>query len=542
MQSTVPEISFVEGDVPVPPNVRPVIVLQGSDYDLGYQYYQQLVQIFGKWILERARTHPLSSEEKKLRDANEGHIKEHAPEMIDMMRGMAEGATAAGVPLSYDEVVWHFTREQKERIRIFPTGCSGFAAWGSATKDGRLICSGSTDHELAFEITFAVFPEKGYRFFLSPFWPTDFGELGGHPGMNDKGLAYVHHGATHWIKSKPENTWTDGLGEGIAIIHTLRFAKDANEAQKMQLSYPSGNGFAGGFWADVQGNAWVIESREDPRGIRKAGDYGETDFLYSTNNAICKELGHCQNPPPEGNTYIPHGGWLGTGATISSVSRNVELWNMLHRYPGQVDLNFAKMIWRFCGSPPAFRTLEEADLDYYRTQGEGWNAQVCELFNSLVGVMIPDDGDKGLYYVSSGCASRVAHPLFARGHHYHVSPTHSFYQLKLGSSPSNLVETTREKARYDLYYSNQELRKLNYSDVAYVPLDALFNQATTEWHKGNYHRDLALGAQGDKNETIYRWGKALRSYTRCQAYARQVYNALVPPAAKPEDLGLRPWG
>ena len=41
------------GEVPLPPNVRPVIILSGSDYEMGYQFYQQLIQIFGPWILER---------------------------------------------------------------------------------------------------------------------------------------------------------------------------------------------------------------------------------------------------------------------------------------------------------------------------------------------------------------------------------------------------------------------------------------------------------------------------------------------------------
>lgn len=40
------EIDFAEG-VPIPPNVRPVIILSGSDYEIGNQWFQQYVQIFG---------------------------------------------------------------------------------------------------------------------------------------------------------------------------------------------------------------------------------------------------------------------------------------------------------------------------------------------------------------------------------------------------------------------------------------------------------------------------------------------------------------
>ncbi len=52
------EISFA-GEVPMPPNFRPVVILSGSDYEMGYQFYQQLIQIFGPWILERPRVEAL---------------------------------------------------------------------------------------------------------------------------------------------------------------------------------------------------------------------------------------------------------------------------------------------------------------------------------------------------------------------------------------------------------------------------------------------------------------------------------------------------
>ena len=549
-KGTVPqvEISF-DGEVPIPPNVRPVIVLSGSDYDMGYQYYQQLVQIFGSWILELVARKEYTSEEIRSHRDTEGHIKKCAPELIDMFKGMADGATAAGVHLSYEQVLAHFT-EQRER-GIPPQiegslGCSGFAAWGSATPDGRFVGGGCTDHWLTFEITLLAFPETGNPFICSPFRPTEFGNTGCHPGMNNKGLAYVHHGATQWIQHKPKEQWVSGIPSGIANIHTLRFANNAMEAKEMQLAYPSRDGYAGGFWADVHGHACVIEGRETPRAIRQAGDYGETDFLYSTNNALCKELGHCQDPPPQGNVYVPHGGWLGTGNTINSVLRNLGLWNMLHYYHGKIDVDFAKMVWRFPGNPPLYPTLEEADAAFYVTQGEGWDTKACHLKNAMVGVIVPDDGDKGLYYVSNGCAARVAYPQSPTGHYYRVAPTYSFYQLRLASNVKEVIRAAKSRAQYELYYANQELRKLNYSDAAYAPLDELFNQAVMAWNKGHYYfqgvESLVLGFKPREDATLYEMGKALRAFTRCQALAKQVYQALVPPPTSPEDLGLRPWG
>ncbi len=43
-----------DGDVPLtPPSIRPVLIMSGSEYDMGYQYATQTTQIFGPFILER---------------------------------------------------------------------------------------------------------------------------------------------------------------------------------------------------------------------------------------------------------------------------------------------------------------------------------------------------------------------------------------------------------------------------------------------------------------------------------------------------------
>jgi len=70
-------------------------------------------------------------------------------------------------------------------------------------------------------------------------------------------------------------------------------------------------------------------------------------------------------------------------------------------------------------------------------------------------------------------------------------------------------------------------------------LDKIFDEAAVEWQKGEFYRTHALETAG--NESVFHWGRAIRAYTRCQALASQIYNALVPPPDSPEGLGLRPW-
>lgn len=544
MEPDTTEINFADG-VPIPPNVRPVIILSGSDYDIGYQWFQQYIQIFGSWILQELQCRITDEEIAALKVIHQC-IEKYTPEFIDIMKGMADGATDAGVSLSYNEVLACFAREEpiigtdpsgSKRFLLPPYGCSGCAAWGSTTKDGKLLCVGIGDYSgIKFEVTIEVFPadKKSNYFMLSPYTVN---AKPCHPGMNSKGLVYVHHGAGTSGNEKPRSASPDvyGVPSVFGIMHTLRFANNAKEALEMQLAY---EGHAGGLWADTGGDAFDLECR-DPLTIRRAGDEGEADFLYATNNIITKSEAlekFIPKHPKLPTRYIPHAGYIAHYFSISSVPRNLEMWNMFHNYHGLVDLEFIKMMCRFTGNPPDYPTLEEADAVYYGTQGAGWDQKISDLATEMVGIVVPDER---LCYISSFCVARLPNVNHPGGHYYPVNPTYSFYQLKLASGPAEVISAARERSRYDLYYANRELRKLTYRDVPYAPLDEIFNRAATEWIKGEYYMTKAGKTAG--NESIYNYGRGLRAFCRCQAYANQVYESLVPPLDTPAKLGLREW-
>jgi hypothetical protein len=81
---------------------------------------------------------------------------------------------------------------------------------------------------------------------------------------------------------------------------------------------------------------------------------------------------------------------------------------------------------------------------------------------------------------------------------------------------------------------------LNFTDTGYAALDQLYSQANAEYYQGNVALDRAL--LGNGNEAMNRFAQAATAYTRSQAHARQVYEALVPQPTSPTDLGLRPFG
>ncbi|MCL1809955.1 MAG: dockerin type I domain-containing protein [Clostridiales bacterium] len=542
---TEPEIEFFDG-VPIQPNVRPVIVVSGTDYEMGYQFAQQVIQIFGTWYYEKmASERNLTEQELAAVKAKEQYVTKETPEMIDYVRGISDGAASLGVAISYYQALAFFTgvrtydnalaKAEPEAGSDASQGCSGWAAWGSATKDGKLIFAGSGDHEIGsigggIEYTLIAFPSDGNNYIVSP--PTG---AEGHPGMNNKGVTYVHHGAG--VRGNYQ------VGHGIpalfALMHTMRYADDAVQAKKMMLEYTSSETSyqRGGLLADVSGNMFVIECK-DPVVVREPGDYGEKDFIFSSNNSMVPELKEFLRPSYDWELrYIDHGGWH--GYSESSVQRNLGMWNMLHNYNGKIDKAFAEMMWRFPASPPAYPTLEEADKALYATQGKGWDMKIASMENANTAYGIPDKGNEGLYYVSNGRVARLTAPLDEGGHFYYPNMLYVFIELKLDANPQKVVEAARARAQYDLWDANLKLSKLTYFDTAYVALHKKFDVATKSWVSGNWYLDLAKASSG--NESVNYFGKAMRSFTTCQAYAKHVFNALAPPAASPEDLGLRKW-
>ncbi len=552
-----PEIPFADG-VPIPPNVDPVIVISGSDYDIGYQYFQQFVQINGAEMLQNLQRE-FTEEQLLALKAYQWYIKEYAPEFIEQFKGMAAGATDAGVELTYAEVlsnycVEHFTNEPgvypgtepegSGDDTLPPTGgCSGFAAWGRTTRDGKLICAGSSDAEPGFGHLLVVYPETGNNYVVAVHSMCDqFGIEPGsiHPAMNNKGLCYAHHGAG--IAGDEVQGYC--VPAVLAVEHTLRFTDNAEQALKMQLAYPHGFTHDRGLWADTTGDAFDIECR-DPETVRRPGDNGEKDFIYATNNCLTKKLTITKDEAWLADafdweiTFVPHGGW--TAMDEDAVRRNLLIYNMLHNYRGKVDLEFVKMMWRFPGRLPKYSSLEAADEGMYANESAGWDSKICALGNALVGLCLPDKGDQGIYYACVGPATAQANAQCPSYSYFTPDATHTFYQVQLAADPEAVVSAAHDRAMYDLSYANIELRKLTYADTAFAPLKEVFDRAVTEWYKARHSQDLAGKTSG--NEAVCNWGKALRGFTRCQAYANQVYESLVAQPASPSDLGLKKyWG
>jgi hypothetical protein len=563
------EILFAEG-APLVPEINPIVILQGSDFDMGYQYAQQLVQIYGKWILERKSGRQFSQDELNYLHRWEDQISIYAPEILRMCEGWSAGAKDLGIPMSYEDVldIWTGHRPPAETYLglsngepfMAPPYCSGAAAWGTATKDGSLVTVSTGDHDCHHMATIIAFPESGNNFMITPFGATgDLPKLGGiymfgHPGMNNQGLAYVEHGGMPKM-IEPKKEWGYGVRMGAAVFHILRFANSAREAQQMELAMPIGDvgsggfGSLGGFWADSQ-YGYIVDSRKDPVIIREAGDCGERDFLYAANHPLHKESG--QAPWMQADKdhwhYDPHGGWyadyrpikkigidedviiqsLGNGF-IGSRDRSLYLFHILDCGVGNIDFEYMKMINRQSCTLPA-KTWKES-VAYFKQTGEWTNVTTGHSSNANVVVMKPMRGDLGRYAFCVGAAKRGLAPCMPTWCSPIFNETNAFWELQLGATPEAVAQSALDKACEYMEQACSLFSQLGQQDPAYEPLKDILSQAEKEFQTGDLIRS-------ENGMTPAHWAKATRAFTRAQVRALQVIQALEPALDKPEDFGL----
>lgn len=127
--------------------------------------------------------------------ANQHYIRKYTPEWIDMRKGMTQGAAAAGFPATYTDILLMNCTLPKPSTSTYPAGadgdtlppksCSVCSAWGTATKDGRLVGMDTLDGsgEALYGVVIVAFPDKGNRYMCA----ARAGEIGDHFLMNNQG-------------------------------------------------------------------------------------------------------------------------------------------------------------------------------------------------------------------------------------------------------------------------------------------------------------------------------------------------------------------
>ena len=203
--------SWASEEAQPPPSFFPIVYISGSEYEMGYQYGQQAgkyIEIVkdGLWsvLLERYdKTYILSKLEKY-----EEYVGEELTKVnyLEILRGIADGARAAGYNVTYEDVLLINYQVEFEWLPL-PEGCTNIAVWEDATADGKLIVGSNFDYPWSrycpYEVMIIAYPKNGNAFISFGI----AGRLGNNFQMNNKGLV---HESNKGANARPED-----IGYGI---------------------------------------------------------------------------------------------------------------------------------------------------------------------------------------------------------------------------------------------------------------------------------------------------------------------------------------
>lgn len=259
------------------------------------------------------------------------------PENLAELEGIAEGARAAGVQVSRDEIVayngiielsgyWWPTESKKLKDAPTPPvkeSCSSFIATGSWTKDGNIVLGHNTMAgyaDVSPNVVADIVPERGHRIL----WQTCPGWI--HSGMDffitDAGLA----GSETTIGGF-EGFDPSGIPE---FARMRRATQDAASIDDWCRIMKKGNN--GGY-----ANAWLIgdvNTKEIARlelGLKNIGFERTHDGYFSGSN-VAEDLKILRFETTANETDI----------RISSVARRVRWKQLLAENRGKIDLALAK--------------------------------------------------------------------------------------------------------------------------------------------------------------------------------------------------------
>jgi hypothetical protein len=256
--------------------------------------------------------------------------------------------------------------------------------------------------------------------------------------------------------------------------------------------------------------------------------------------------------------YDEHGGWYPAGgatakinfqtimtsldaphiiglqfATFNSRSRARYMFETLSAGVGRIDCDYMTMMYRQAGPIPR-GTLKEMRRAY--EHGEWGDISCGNATNALVVMTRPADG---LFAHCVGPARRGLGPMSPKTFANPIrDETNVFWELKLEATPEGVTDYARQVASEAVAQASEALsRQSSLVPAARSRLQGLMGQAEVELAGGD---QLALAAEsGRAVKPVYDWARATRAYTRAQVRARQVLDALVPPACSAAELETR---
>ena len=485
-------------------NAQEVVYVNGSWFDMGKQYgLQQKDQLESNWTAVMASIYA-EADDAAYNEAMGKilkHYEEDDPSVFNFLSGVAEGAGVSkedavvavmgSSVLNYD-LMMHFDPESSNDPERSKT-CMNVSAWGSMTQDGHHLGAANLDAvsttPAAMFSSMVSYPKHGNAVIAS-------GGLQGNAFMNSKGLIITYAGGPTASPSEDaktidrEGTFLDTL---FAYWYTATKCDTADEAVKMLTKTEwihTGNINV----SDNKGNAYLIEQKDNAYVVRKAGDYGETDYLIAAN--------HFRDELWMNDSYEAYPDSVPRANTLEKVMQDesgsvtpLTLANGLGSIRYYDEGKWSEENWDFGGF-------------YQFHSPEGDDIEFKTIFRTIF-----DATDQEMYVL--------------RGHDEKFRSdvpygTANYYRLTLGKNMQATNKSAEIDARIAVRNAGAELYKKGSVDDESMEY---YNKAAEAVHTGCNYTTMAdcANAKGDKEQAAIMYGLATSQFANAQRYAQASY-------------------
>jgi hypothetical protein len=525
-KKTIPPVQIASG-------MPPVIVVSGSNYEMGYQYGEQAAPlIYHNHMLTWSRLVAVYGEEGATRDMEVWayFLWKYDPGLKDWLKGMSAGCKRMGYDISVIELV---------AISLYPTqlwarpdtpypeetgygaiaqasanladaevyhSCTSISATGNATRDGNPVVAITkmVPIETSQSFILVAFPDDGPSFVTCP----QAGQPAANAGLNSAGFAEAQTAIFGPL------AWSYPI-EGY--FHYLpQYCESVAEAQQYLESCPRGGVMGTVNMADAAGNIIVFEGTAPEYAFREPGDAGETaPFLVQTNHLVNPAM---QDYNPPGWLVWNYDSYIRYATTFERMKAAAE--------NGEIDFEFVKEMQR---SDDWYDP--DADMWHYNEPESGLTANNFPWSVSQL-VLFPADLTA---YIEVGTPSGIGLPAGATG---------EYVKVRLADDPAEVAANADTDA-LGFYTEARHLfqRELNskapyLTDTVAQSIEEMLDEAWAEYESGMDRAAFASLAGVDgvhhfNDDQMALWSEAMSHYAKAQLYAQMVTTRLKNMAETP---------
>ncbi len=470
----------------MPKSSKSMVFLQGSWYEMGYQYGTQVPDVVKReaaiGLAKKINNYGYNVASKEA-DYYIEHYQQHMPELLELYRGMADA-----IGMDYHDFVtsqFYFCGIMQTNIEndnAEKVGCSNIAAWGKQTAGGELIVGANLDlydEYYYYAPSVIAFPEDGNAFVTSSGFFCNM-------IINEKGVVVTGSSG----QSAGEGDRAVGISPTVGCAVLAARSDTAEEAAEHYIKdgrLVFGDNFHG---EDINGGHVIVEASPAHYAVRHPGDFGEEDYLIATNDFMTDEMQSSILPAGSGYDDCRPRYWTeervlldsNGEATAETIAKAI---GSLGYYE---DGKWIKDNWNLetgLNSP-------EAISPYYQT-----------VTQSIV------VASKAALYVRNGCGNILTT--------YNPSATGNFVKLVLADNMLNTCSSLRNTVCMLIFEAGDVL--YHYDGEKAEDMNAALRSAKEALIKGDHYKALAACASDEETARLY-YGKACSSFLEAQDFAQ----------------------